>query len=508
MDNLRQREEQPFLGEEMKPIIPSHSTSPPSPQRIVAGISKELLDSRTRVKRCGENVLYFFDYKKNVDDAHCKEELLDRHILKKLLKARDWELIKHPFVLNFINEKLINSALVYGMHCIIYFVFLFLLYSFVVTQPNYLRSIIVSIFLIFFIFFMFLKFMLKQVEQDSFSIWFIISYTFNILTYITTAVYIWHHYIFSFDDYYEDTKIIIAWFLPIISVISAWVNCLYVLRKSPFGVYILMMKKILGSFFKVSIIWIPTLIAFSFAFQLIMKDTGTEPWDDKDFLNNTLPFMAVLQSLTKTSAMMVGELDANDFLERKQWLANILLIFFEIITVILLMNLLISLAVGDVQELRHSAEGTLLKIKLNYCLESLQMAELCTCFSGIQGMLNTSKTNNVLVINSEEEYSYSFYDSSVKIDVKEKNQISNTKHFNWHMDMADGGVRILQKRFNHQNRLFMLNRGSIIMNEFFGSGIMEYKGEIKDSMLNNNESYLRRFKRWLIGFNWNSLIMC
>ena len=74
--------------------------------------------------------------------------------------------------------------------------------------------------------------------------------------------------------------------------------------------------------------------------------------------------MVMFQSFTKTSAMMVGEVEANDILGRKAWIANLLLILFEIITVILLMNLMISLAVGDVNELRMNAEERLLKIKV------------------------------------------------------------------------------------------------------------------------------------------------
>lgn len=52
--------------------------------------------------------------------------------------------------------------------------------------------------------------------------------------------------------------------------------------------------------------------------------------------------MAMFQSFTKTSAMMIGEVEANDILERKTWIANLLLILFEVITVILLMNLMVS----------------------------------------------------------------------------------------------------------------------------------------------------------------------
>ena len=53
---------------------------------------------------------------------------------------------------------------------------------------------------------------------------------------------------------------------------------------------------------------------------------------------------------------MIGEVEANDILDMKEWIANLLLLLFEIITVILLMNLMISLAVGDVNELNLSAE--------------------------------------------------------------------------------------------------------------------------------------------------------
>uniref|UniRef100_A0AAF5HXR3 Ion transport domain-containing protein n=1 Tax=Strongyloides stercoralis TaxID=6248 RepID=A0AAF5HXR3_STRER len=468
MDNLRCREEQPFLGEYIKnPDIPPHRTSitpPPSPERVIDGISIDFLNSRTRIQRRGEDVIYFFDYREDIGNPNCKEEVLDRHKLKKLVKAKEWSLIKHPMVLNFINEKLINSA-------------------------------------------MFLKFMLKQTEQEKFTIWFILSYSFNVLTYLTTALYVWHEYIFSFDDYHEETKMVISWILPIISVISAWINCLYILRKSPFGVYILMIKKILITFLKISVVFVTTHLAFSFAFQLIMKDTGTEPWDDKDSFNGTVPMMAILTSLAKTSSMMIGELDANDFLGRKQWLVHILLMLFNVFTVVLLMNLLIALTIGDVQELRYNAEDTLLKIKLNYCLESLQMSELCTCISSISNILNNYRTNNVLIINSEDGSSYSLYDSSIKIDPNEKNQINSTKHFNWYMCMEEKGLNILQKSFKNHNKLYKLNRGSIIMNETFGSGILEYRKEINESIIYDNESYVRKFKRWLIGINWSAFQM-
>ncbi|VDO46150.1 unnamed protein product [Onchocerca flexuosa] len=96
-----------------------------------------------------------------------------------------------------------------------------------------------------------------------------------------------------------------------------------------------------------------------------------------------------------------GEVDADNVLERKEWIPNLLLLAFEISTVILLMNLMISLAVGDVNELRHSAQEKLLDIKVNFAIESLQLSESCDCISAYISMLHRKETNNILVIYND-----------------------------------------------------------------------------------------------------------
>ncbi|PIO66286.1 hypothetical protein TELCIR_12005 [Teladorsagia circumcincta] len=159
---------------------------------------------------------------------------------------------------------------------------------------------------------------------------------------------------------------VVLWFLPIVAIISAWVNFLYILRKSPYGIYIFMMVRILRSFGHIATIWIPTLVAFSFAFHLIMRDSGTEPWESLKTDDNATvleKLFIILQAITKTSTMMIGEVDANDILGTRQWIPSILVLVFEIITVILLMNLMVSLAVGDVSDLRNTAQDKILKIK-------------------------------------------------------------------------------------------------------------------------------------------------
>ncbi|CAL2030390.1 unnamed protein product [Caenorhabditis brenneri] len=229
--------------------------------------------------------------------------------------------------------------------------------------------------------------------------WFALGSAFNILTYAATVAYVIATWVATFDDGNPELKKLVIWFLPIFAIISTWLNLLYALRKSPFGIYVLMLTRILRSFAHIAVIWIPTLITFSFVFLLVMRGSGVAPWpplssNSTDFHNATFE---VLQAIAKTSTMMLGEVDANDILETQKWIPSILVLVFEVITVILLMNLMVSLAVGDVNDLKKEAEDTILKIKLNYVIEALQLREEI-CF------LKPISSKNGLVIHDNGEY--------------------------------------------------------------------------------------------------------
>ncbi|VDN86767.1 unnamed protein product [Brugia pahangi] len=112
-------------------------------------------------------------------------------------------------VLNFINEILLSQAYLYVVKCAV------------------------------------------KLQTGKISKWFILSYSFNVITYIATFLFIWTPLLFSYNDYNSDLKHFITWLLPIIAIISAWINFLYILRKSPYGIYILMLTRILYSFSQV-----------------------------------------------------------------------------------------------------------------------------------------------------------------------------------------------------------------------------------------------------------------
>jgi hypothetical protein len=95
------------------------------------------------------------------------------------------------------------------------------------------------------------------------------------------------------------------------------------------------------------------------------------------------------------------------------------------------MNLMVSLAVGDVNELRMSAEERLLKIKVrhlrhfqsplpflifqvNFCIEALHLSEQISFLGGLGiDVLHRTATNNVLVVYKSEEVIFSRHFGSI-----------------------------------------------------------------------------------------------
>ncbi|VDM38198.1 unnamed protein product [Toxocara canis] len=455
---------------------------------------------------------------------------------------KQWAIIRHPMVLNFVNEKLLQRAKFYMAHIIAYLLFLLLLSSYIFDKSA-LQDVLATLFLIVFGFCLVVKGAVK-LQAGKVSKWFIASYLFNIVTYIATFLFIWTPQLFSYSDYNRDLKHFITWFLPIIAIISAWINFLYILRKSPYGIYILMMTRILYSFSQIAIIWVPTLLAFAFAFHLVMRNSGTEPWEASDAFAPNATFarklLAILQAITKTSTMMIGEVDADNVLERKEWIPNLLLLAFEITTVILLMNLMISLAVGDVNELRHSAQAKLLEIKVTFAIEALQLAETCDCLPKIN-LLHRQSTNNVLVLDYDGQAfsthkTFDFGDDNIDKSLlgdstrvatdgsmlgrrgenarpepgflKYEQQVFQV--YNVHFSTGERRIRLERRSIRGRTVQVTLDGAVVQLIEGVDSGIEIFDGIIEGRRTNDvgadPEGLERKFARWLIGLDWSSLL--
>ncbi|VDK48107.1 unnamed protein product [Anisakis simplex] len=345
-----------------------------------------------------------------------------------------------------------------------------------------------------------------KLQVGKVSKWFIFSYLFNITTYFATFLFIWTPMLFAYDDYNRDLKI--------------------------------------------AIIWVPTLLAFAFAFHLVMRNSGTEPWEASDALmpNATVArqFLAILQAITKTSTMMIGEIDADNVLERKEWIPNLLLLVFEITTVILLMNLMVA-----------------------FTIEMLQLSEKCQCRCTQQiKSLHQHATNNVLVIdndgqaftahknfdftennagiNSDEGAGYAKKDTdafelqainngsetlaSVRYSNYPARNTGNSSHQYaanvsagtnppssssakiYHIQFPNSERRMRIEKYTMSGRTVpvTVSEAFVQLIESVQSGIEAFNGTIEGRRTKDvgadPERFNRKFARWLIGLDWSNLL--
>ncbi|CAB3407189.1 unnamed protein product [Caenorhabditis bovis] len=444
--------------------------------------------SRLYRNEAENSTTFYFDYLSENKSV----EILNWNKLRDLKLANKWGVLRHPFVLNYLNQKLIDCALFYTFHIIAFFLFLLLL-SWHIFSPAFFKSCIVTVFVAAFAISQILKATLKARVSHRISAWFVVAFIFNMLTYAATLAYVWLPTVFKYDDYHQEVKHIILWFLPIVAIISAWINFLYILRKSPFGIYIFMMTRILKSFGHVAAIWIPTLIAFSFAFHLIMKDTGIKPWSgiDQATANATMitKLLVILRAVTKTSTMMIGEVDANDILDTNQWIPSILVLVFEIITVILLMNLMVSLAVGDVTDLKNTASDKLLKIKVNFVIEALQLSEQ------FERNLHTTKTENILVIQEDGHY----FTTTDAFPSGEPRELSSAAY---QLSLAEQPIQLHIRTLTGHSKTATIRKCIFDCVESPLSGIPKILRRKSAKSYENSDGILQKCAKWLIGLDW------
>ncbi|XP_056155818.1 transient receptor potential cation channel subfamily A member 1b [Lampris incognitus] len=156
------------------------------------------------------------------------------------------------------------------------------------------------------------------------------------------------------------------WQAGALAVLSSWIGfLLYLQRFGRFGIYVVMFGEILKTLVCIVMLFVFLLLAFGLAFHTVM-------FNQKEF--STIPL-----SVMQTFAMMVGELNyQNNFLEAylKDELPFTLLTFFfftnfVLLMPILLVNLMIGLAVGDIAEVQRNAalKRIAMQIDLHTALE-------------------------------------------------------------------------------------------------------------------------------------------
>ncbi|XP_034482451.1 transient receptor potential cation channel subfamily A member 1 isoform X2 [Drosophila innubila] len=143
-----------------------------------------------------------------------------------------------------------------------------------------------------------------------------------------------------------------------IAVFLSWFRLLLFLQRfDQVGIYVVMFLEILQTLIKVLMVFSILIIAFGLAFYILLsKIVDSQP--------NHLSFSNIPMSLLRTFSMMLGELDfvgtyvTTYYREQLKvpMTSFLILSIFMVLMPILLMNLLIGLAVGDIESVRRNAQ--------------------------------------------------------------------------------------------------------------------------------------------------------
>lgn len=132
--------------------------------------------------------------------------------------------------------------------------------------------------------------------------------------------------------------------LASVLLLLLWTQCMLLVGQIPAcGIYVVMFTRVAGVFVRIFAVYFSLMLAFTFSFHIFQHIEG------KSCATITGVFMTFLRTLT----MMVGELDISDEfsaqLKNLPFTSHIIFLTFLILVAIILSNLLVALAVNDVQ---------------------------------------------------------------------------------------------------------------------------------------------------------------
>ncbi|XP_060133733.1 transient receptor potential cation channel subfamily A member 1 isoform X1 [Zootoca vivipara] len=142
----------------------------------------------------------------------------------------------------------------------------------------------------------------------------------------------------------------LQWECGAIAIFLSWMNfLLYLQRFENYGIYVVMFWEILRTLIRIIIVFFFLMLAFGLSFHVLLGSQETYG----------TPYLSVMQ----TFAMMLGDINYREaFLEPMladhlpyPFLSFAMLVIFSLLIPILLMNLLIGLAVGDIAEVQKFA---------------------------------------------------------------------------------------------------------------------------------------------------------
>ncbi|XP_047475385.1 transient receptor potential channel pyrexia-like [Penaeus chinensis] len=159
-----------------------------------------------------------------------------------------------------------------------------------------------------------------------------------------------------------------------VALLTGWLQVTFILSHSPdLGIYIQLFKVVALRMTKFAVVYLPVFIGFSLCFRVTFDQSGTT-------------FQTPLSSGIKALAMMSGELDYNSVLGRhdpiRPGTREIIFCFYVLLIAITTVNLLVGLAVRDIQVLMKKAgvNRLALTVLLEMQIDEFFNSRFASCF--------------------------------------------------------------------------------------------------------------------------------
>ncbi|XP_068907315.1 transient receptor potential channel pyrexia-like [Tenebrio molitor] len=158
------------------------------------------------------------------------------------------------------------------------------------------------------------------------------------------------------------------------AILLLWIELMMLIGRLPkYGYYAVMFGVVLKNVVKVLLACLCLVIGFalSFSIQFYHKEEFSDPW----------------RALVKTVAMMMGEFDYVDIFHNRNYVqssspvSRVTFLVFVILTSIVLMNLMIGLAVNDIQTLKQEGHARKLQKRAEFLIQIEKIADKITCVS-------------------------------------------------------------------------------------------------------------------------------
>ncbi|XP_061425467.1 LOW QUALITY PROTEIN: transient receptor potential cation channel subfamily A member 1 [Lethenteron reissneri] len=187
-----------------------------------------------------------------------------------------------------------------------------------------------------------------------------------------------------------------TWSAGAVAVFLAWVNFLLYFRRFEFaGIYVVMLLEILRTLCHIVTIFFFLLLAFGLSFYVLMS--------------RQVAFNTVSVSLMQAFVMMLGEMQYTDnfltpFINQElpfPELTCVMLVVFLILMPILLMNLMIGLAVGDIAEVQRNAclKRIAMQVELHTELEKKLPSWLLQCVDQVSITVYPNKCRRSMLVS-------------------------------------------------------------------------------------------------------------